>query len=52
MFGSQKNCTAVGIERDAAVDAFRQAAVFSQIPRAAAELMQLDPETQNLRILR
>jgi hypothetical protein len=33
-------------------DAFRQAALFSDLPRAAAELMQLDPETQHLRILR
>jgi hypothetical protein len=52
MFGSEKNCTADGFERDVAVDAFRQAALFSDLPRAAAELMQLDPETQDLRILR
>jgi hypothetical protein len=52
MFGSTKNCTANGREPDVAVDAFRQAALFSDIPRAAAELMQLDPETQDLRILR
>jgi hypothetical protein len=52
MFGSQKNCTADGIERDVAADAFRHAALFSDLPRAAAELMQLDPETQELRILR
>jgi hypothetical protein len=52
MFGSQKNCTADGCERDVAADAFRQAALFSDLPRAAAELMQLDPKTQDLRILR
>lgn len=52
MFGSQKNCTANGRERDVAADAFRQVALFSDLPRAAAELMQLDPETQHLRILR
>jgi hypothetical protein len=52
MFGSQKNCSADGRERDVAADAFRQAALFSDLPRAAAELMQLDPETQDLRILR
>jgi hypothetical protein len=52
MFGSQKNCTADESEGDVAVNAFRQAALFSDLPRAAAELMQLDPETQNVRILR
>jgi hypothetical protein len=52
IFGSKKNCTADGSEGDVAVNAFRQAALFSDLPRAAAELMQLDPETQNVRILR
>jgi hypothetical protein len=52
MFGSQKNCTADERERDVAADAFRQAALSSDLPRAAAELMQLDPEKQNLRIIR
>ena len=34
------------------IEAFRQTAVFSQLPAAAAELMQLDPDYQNLRVLR
>jgi hypothetical protein len=56
MFGSRSqnnNCTTHmdGREREVAADAFRQAALFSDLPRAAAELMQLDPETQSLRIL-
>jgi hypothetical protein len=40
---------------DGGVDAaavFRGAAIHSKIPQIAAELMELDPETQNLRILR
>ena len=31
---------------------FRDAALYSKIPRIAAELMELDPQTQNLRVLR
>ena len=31
---------------------FRDVALYSNIPRIAAELMELDPETQNLRVLR
>lgn len=31
---------------------FRQAAIYSTIPQIAAELMELDPERQNLRVLR
>jgi len=54
-FGSQ-NCTAgldrLPCEHDLQTAAFRQAALYSQLPKAAAELMQLDPVTQNLRVLR
>lgn len=35
-----------------ATRAFREAALYSKIPAIAAELMQLDPRSQNLRILR
>jgi hypothetical protein len=49
---STADADADGNEGDVAADAFRQAALFSNLPRAAAELMQLDPDTQNLRILR
>ena len=33
-------------------DGFRSLALHSRLPQAAAELMQLNPETQNVRILR
>jgi hypothetical protein len=44
-------------EKDAALDfsianTFREAALYSKIPHVAAELMQLDPDQQNLRVLR
>jgi hypothetical protein len=48
---SKENSALLMESNEMPLDAFRQA-VLSQIPRAAAELMQLDPETQNLRILR
>ena len=32
--------------------AFRQAALYSKIPQIAAELMELDSQTQSLRVLR
>jgi hypothetical protein len=35
-----------------AVDVFREAALWSKIPQAVAELMKLNPETQDVRILR
>jgi hypothetical protein len=31
---------------------FRDVALYSRLPQAAAELMQLDPSTQNVRVLR
>jgi hypothetical protein len=31
---------------------FRDVALYSALPKAAAELMQLDPSTQNVRVLR
>lgn len=31
---------------------FRDVALYSRLPQAAAELMQLDPSTQNIRVLR
>jgi hypothetical protein len=37
---------------DPGTKAFRHAALYSKFPQAAAELMQLDPETQNVRVLR
>ena len=33
-------------------EAFRSIVLHSKMPKIAAELMQLDPQTQNLRILR
>jgi hypothetical protein len=40
-----------GLERSA-TETFREAALYSSIPRIAAELMQLDDRTQSLRVLR
>jgi hypothetical protein len=54
MFGSTSanRATSAVCDRDTAADAFRQTALFSDLPRAAAELMQLDAASQNVRILR
>jgi hypothetical protein len=35
-----------------AAEIFREVALYSKIPQVAAELMRLDPDHQNLRILR
>ena len=42
----------LGGPNSGATRAFRQTALYSTIPRIAAELMQLDPRSQNLRVLR
>lgn len=39
-------------DSDDAARVFRDVALFSKIPQIAAELMELDHETQNLRVLR
>jgi hypothetical protein len=56
LFGTN-NCTQAEIQAqkcgaDSTTQAFRQTSLHSKLPQAVAELMQLDPETQNLRILR
>lgn len=40
-----------GLERDATM-AFRETALYSSIPKIAAQLMELDARTQSLRVLR
>jgi hypothetical protein len=54
MFGSTSadRATSAVCDRDTAADAFRQTALFSDLLRAAAELMQLDAASQNVRIPR
>ena len=42
----------IGGPRSDATMAFREVALYSLIPQIAAELMQLDPSRQNLRVLR
>lgn len=42
----------VGGPRSDETRAFREVALYSSIPQIAAELMQLDPLRQNLRVLR
>ena len=42
----------IGGPRSDATMAFREVALYSSIPQIAAELMQLDPSRQNLRVLR
>lgn len=39
-------------DSDDAARVFREVALYSKIPQIAAELMELDHETQNLRVLR
>ena len=39
-------------ENERALEAFREAALFSKISQGCAELLRLDPENQNLRLLR
>jgi hypothetical protein len=45
------NSSELGLDFNA-VDMFREAALLSKIPQAVAELMQLNPKMQNVRILR
>ena len=54
MFGSTSadRATSVVCDRDTVADAFRQTALLSDLPRAAAEIMQLDTALQNVRIPR